>query len=249
MSAPLVSCIIPVYNGERFLAEAIRSILAQTHQPLEVIVVDDGSTDATGMVAQRYLAPDVSADFADDAAGARTRAVVRDLRQENAGPVVARNTGIALARGQYLAFLDADDRWEPTRIEKQLASLAEHPEAEISVCLVRNFFMPGFEPTNDFERRHPRNQATPAYLSIGMVLSRATLDRVGPFDTSLDHGDGADWFLRARQLGIKDILVREVLVHRRIHGNNMSKTQAAASRDEFLAIIKRSLDQRRKAEA
>jgi glycosyltransferase involved in cell wall biosynthesis len=232
MSAPLVSCIIPVFNGERFLAEAIRSILAQTHHPLEVIVVDDGSTDGTASV--------VASEFA---------ALVRYLRQDNAGPVVARNAGIAMARGQYLAFLDADDRWEPTRIEKQLASLAGHPEAEISVCLAENFFMPGFEPRNDFERQHPKNQATPAYLSIGMVLSRATFDRVGPFDPSLGHGDGADWFLRARELGIRDILVREVLVHRRIHGSNMSKTQAAASRDEFLAIIKRSLDQRRRAEA
>jgi glycosyltransferase involved in cell wall biosynthesis len=244
VSTPLVSCIIPVYNGERFLAEAIRSILAQTHHPIEVIVVDDGSTDATDRV--------VSTDFADyaDCSGAvGTRPIVRYVRQDNAGPVVARNTGIAASRGEYLAFLDADDTWEPTRIGRQLASLAEHPEAAISVCLVQNFFMPGFEPKNDFERQHPKNQATPGYLSIGMVLSRATFDRIGPFDISLDHGDGADWFLRARQLGMKDILVREVLVHRRIHGNNMSKTHAAASRDEFLAIIKRSLDQRRKAEA
>ncbi|HET9602837.1 MAG TPA: glycosyltransferase family A protein [Gemmatimonadales bacterium] len=240
MSAPLVSCIIPVYNGERFLAEAITSILAQTHRPLEVIVVDDGSTDGTGAIVAR--------DFAEHAGDAAAGAVVRYLRQENAGPVVARNTGVAAARGDYLAFLDADDTWVPKRLETQLESLSEHPEAAISVCLAQNFFMPGFEPTSDFERRHPKNQATPAFLSIGMVLSRAALDRVGPFDTSLDHGDGADWFLRARQLGVRDILVREVLVNRRIHGNNMSKTQAAASRDEFLAIIKRSLDQRRKVE-
>lgn len=229
MSAALVSCLIPVYNGERFVGEAIESILAQTHQPVEVIVVDDGSTDGTAAIVRGF--------------GER----VRYFRQDNAGPVVARNTGLAEANGSYLAFLDSDDTWEPQRLEKQLAHLAAHPEAEISVCLVRNFFMPGFEPANDFERNHPKNQATPGYLSIGMVLSRTTLDRVGAFNTSLDHGDGADWFLRARQLGVQDVLIPEVLVHRRIHGTNMSKTRAGESREEFLAIIKRSLDLRRQA--
>src|SRR3954451_22735593 len=89
--APLVSCIVPVFNGERYLREALQSILAQSYRPIEVVVVDDGSTDRS---------PVVVAGFGRE---------VRYLRQENAGPAAARNHGVQEARGELLAFLDADD--------------------------------------------------------------------------------------------------------------------------------------------
>ncbi len=229
MMPPLVSCIIPVYNGARFLAEAIGSIQAQTHQRIEIIVVDDGSTDGTAEVAT---------GFGEG---------VRYLWQENSGPVVARNRGIEASQGEYLAFLDSDDLWVPTRLEKQLTTLFDNPGTDVSVCLIQNFFMPGCEPRTDLERNHPKNGPVPGYLSGGMLLGQVVFDRVGPFDPSLEHGDGAEWFLRARQCGVRDILVDEVLVRRRIHDRNMSRTEAAASRDEFLRLIKRSLDQRRQS--
>ncbi|MBI4573499.1 MAG: glycosyltransferase family 2 protein, partial [candidate division NC10 bacterium] len=109
MTGPLVSVILPVYNGERFLAAAIASILAQDYQPIEVIVVDDGSTDGTAAIARSFQG-------------------VRYLYQPNQGPAFARNAGIAVARGAFIAFLDADDLMVPTRLSVQAGYLLAHPE-------------------------------------------------------------------------------------------------------------------------
>lgn len=229
MSAPLVSCIIPVYNGAAFLREAIESILAQSQGPLEVIVVDDGSTDAT---------PAVAASFGDQ---------VRYIRQANAGPAVARNRGIVEARGTFVAFLDADDLWRPDRLEKQMAPLLEDPSVSFSACMIQNFWTPELQA--DAAARANTRDGIPAagYLSTGMVLRRAAFELVGNFDPLLGYGDSADWILRAQEAGLRDVLVPEVLVLRRIHGANMSLTHADESRDEFLHLLKRKLDQRRAA--
>src|SRR3954452_15003770 len=104
---PLVSAIIPAHNAERFLAAAIDSVLAQTYQPIECIVVDDGSTDGTPAVARSY--------------GDR----IRLIPQEQRGVSAARNRGAAEARGELLAFLDADDRWLPERVERQARELED----------------------------------------------------------------------------------------------------------------------------
>src|SRR5262245_10754564 len=102
-SPPLVSCIVPVYNGEAFLGEALASIRAQRHRPIEILVVDDGSTDGTAAVV-------MAAD-----------AGIRYMRQDNAGGAAARNRGIGMARGTFVAFLDADDLWPPEKLERQIA--------------------------------------------------------------------------------------------------------------------------------
>ena len=106
MSAPTVTCIVPVFNGERYLREALDSIVAQSHQTLDVLLVDDGSTDASAAVAKSY--------------GDR----IRYFFQPNAGPAAARNVGLAAAQGEFVAFLDADDRWHPEKLTLQLARFA-----------------------------------------------------------------------------------------------------------------------------
>ena len=112
-----VTVVIPAYNAGRWIVETIRSALDQTHAPLEVIVVDDGSTDDTAAVAERFPAP------------------VRVLRKSNGGPASARNRGIAAASGTWIALLDADDRWLPCKLERQLA-LATPDVALIHTALV-----------------------------------------------------------------------------------------------------------------
>ena len=102
MTPGLISCVIPVFNGERYLGEALESVLAQSYQPLEVIVVDDGSTDETAEVARRY--------------GER----VRYVWQPNAGETAARNLGLTAAHGEFIAFLDADDVWDSEKLERQI---------------------------------------------------------------------------------------------------------------------------------
>jgi glycosyltransferase involved in cell wall biosynthesis len=224
---PLVSCIMPVYNGEKYIGEAIDSVLAQRGAPSELIVVDDGSTDGTAQVVHTF--------------GER----VRCLKQENAGPTVARNAGLALATGDLLAFIDADDVWEPDRLARQYADMMLEPAVDISVCLILNFFEAGFEPVTDFEKNHPKNAAVAGHAATGMLVWKRTFELVGPFNPELQHGSSADWFLRARAAGVRDRLVNEVLVHRRIHGENLSTKFSNESRAEFLSVIKASLDKRR----
>lgn len=110
---PLVSCVVPVFNGAPFLVDAVASIEAQTWRPIEIIIVDDGSTDGT---------PDVIG-----AMGTRVRA----LRQENAGPAAARNAGLRMARGEFVAFLDSDDEWLPHKLGMQIARFEARPELQV----------------------------------------------------------------------------------------------------------------------
>jgi glycosyltransferase involved in cell wall biosynthesis len=229
MSGPLVSCIVPVFNGERFLGEAIESILKQTYQPLEAIIVDDGSTDRTPAIAQGYGAP------------------VRYVRQENAGPAAARNRGVAEARGELITFLDADDLWHPEKVARQHAVLAADPRLAYTVCLIQNFWMPELEEEERARNGDRPNPAIAGYVSSGMLVHRAVMGRVGPFDAGLAHGDSAEWFIRARAAELPERLLEEILVYRRIHGANRSRTQAEGSREEFLRLLKRGLDQRRAA--
>lgn len=106
MADPLVSVVVPVYNGERYLRETLESIVRQTCRDIEVLVVDDGSTDRSAAVADSFGPP------------------VRVIRQENQGESVARNRGIDVARGTWIAYCDADDLWVPEKLEKQLAAAA-----------------------------------------------------------------------------------------------------------------------------
>lgn len=113
MQQPLASVIIPAYNAERYLRQAVESALAQTHSNLEVVIVDDGSTDGTRRLADEIAATDPR---------------VRVFTQENAGVGAARNRGIAEAHGEFLAPLDADDFWYPKKLERQIAALEERGE-------------------------------------------------------------------------------------------------------------------------
>jgi glycosyltransferase involved in cell wall biosynthesis len=115
----LVSVIVPAHNAEKFLAEALASILAQDYRPIEVIVVDDGSTDGTATIAQAYTD-------------------VRYVFQKKQGAAAARNAGLAICSGALIAFLDADDLWVPNKLSRQSAYLDEHPEA---VCVSGKTFL------------------------------------------------------------------------------------------------------------
>lgn len=112
MSNPTVSVVIPCYNGAKFLRETLDSVLSQTYPVLEVLVIDDGSTDDSAAIAESYGSP------------------IRVIRQPNQGESVARNRGIDEAKGDWIAFLDADDLWEPVKIEKQIAFSELHPEVK-----------------------------------------------------------------------------------------------------------------------
>jgi glycosyltransferase involved in cell wall biosynthesis len=226
VTEPLVSCIVPVFNGERYLSEALESILAQTHARLEVIVVDDGSTDGTRTVARSY--------------GGR----VRYFHQENAGHAAARNLGLDAANGPLVAFLDADDLWHSEKLERQVAHFRAVPALDACVTFVRNFWSPELAPDDrwgDSRLAEP----VPGYRSVTLLARRSLFDTVGRFDPALRHGNDTDWFLRAAEHGATIKLLRDVLVYRRLHDANRSRLLATSSRSEYVRILKASLDRRR----
>lgn len=220
----LVSCIIPVYNGERFVGEAIASVLAQSHQPVEVIVVDDGSTDATADVVRAFGSS------------------VQYIPQPNAGPPAARNVGIRAARGEFIGFLDADDRWLPDKVARQLARFDAEPELGCCLTLVRLFW----DDANSAEEMAYRAKGqieVETQQQSSMLVRRAVFDSVGLFDPDLPHAALVEWFERAQVHGMRTGRVSEVVAERRMHDANFSRRES--SRDEILRLVKRRLDERR----
>jgi len=228
MKQPLISCIVPVFNGERYLAEALNSILAQTYRSLEIIVADDGSTDATAALVASY--------------GDR----VRYVWQPNTGPAAARNLGLSVVQGELVAFLDQDDLWHPEKLERQTARFVPGLELDACVTHVQPFWIPELRHAASQSRDHRLTRALPGYLT-GTLLARPSLfETVGLFDTALRYGDAMDWFLRAADHGVTIELLPDVLMYHRIHHNNFSRLHASASGNEFLHILKQSLDRRRR---
>jgi glycosyltransferase involved in cell wall biosynthesis len=224
---PLVSCILPVFNGERYLREALDSMLRQTYRHLELIVVDDGSTDGSSAIAASY--------------GDRLRV----LRQANAGPAAARNCGLRDMRGEFAAFLDADDLWHPEKLARQMARFAESPALDVCVTHVHNFWIPELAEEAARFRDHRIARPLPAYLASTMVARRRAFDLVGAFDASLGFGHSTEWFLRAAARGAVVEALPDVLYSRRIHHANRSRLMYAESRDEYLRLVKAHLDRQR----
>lgn len=224
---PRVSCIIPAFNSERFVGEAIASVLAQSHQPVEVIVVDDGSTDATADAVRR-CGP-----------------AVRYIHQPNAGPPAARNAGIRVARGDFIAFLDADDRWHPEKLARQLALFDAEPGLDCCLTLVRLFWEAGLRAEEMAYREKGRVEVETQQQS-SMLVRRAAFDVVGLFDPDLPHAALMEWFERAQGCGLRIGRLPDVVVERRMHAANFSRSQN--NREEVLRLVKRRLDQRRGAQ-
>lgn len=222
-AAPTVSVVIPVFDSERFLAEAIESVFAQRHAPLEVIVVDDGSTDET---------PDVAGRYGD---------AIRYYRQENRGTPAARNRGVELATGELIAFLDADDLYSPDKLALQLPRLEARPDTEI-VLGFRQYYM--LEDDGTGFRKHMEPMMA---LQLACGLFRASVfSRIGPFDEGLRLTDDWNWFMRARELGVRLLIHRDVVLHQRIHEANITR-QRELGRQETLLLVRESLARRRQA--
>ncbi len=225
---PKVSVIIPTYNHAQFVAQAIESALAQTLAPVEVIVVDDGSTDETAQVLAHY--------------GERIRVV----RQQNGGVAAARNAGAALAVGEYLAFLDADDTWLPRKLEKQLARFQAEPNLGLVHC-----GMVEFNPAGVLMHEHLDGDegwiaeklllfnGRSVVVGIGStsLVPRAVFEEVGGFDPRLSTS--ADWDLACRiTLRYRVGFVPELLLYYRLHGANMHINFRAMEHDMLLAFAK-----------
>jgi len=227
MASPLISCIVPVFNGDRYIREALDSILRQTYAPLEVVVADDGSTDDTASVVATY--------------GER----VRYVWQANAGPGAARNLGLQSVRGDFVAFLDADDVWHPDKLTRQMARFEARPELDLCVTRIKNFWVPELREEAVRFRDHPLARPMPGYALSTLLARRALFEGDGRFDPGLRHTNDTDWFVRAAERGATMDLLPDVLVFRRLHPANRSRRLAGASREEYLQLVKSALDRKR----
>jgi glycosyltransferase involved in cell wall biosynthesis len=221
---PLVSVVIPVRDGAAFVAAAIDSVCGQSLGDLEVIVVDDGSTDASFAIAAGH--PD-----------GRIRAV----RQAATGAAAARNHGARLARGEWLAFLDADDLWVAEKLRLQLAALEQTRSATMAFGHVQEFLSPEFA-TAGAERAIPR--LLPGYSVVTLLLRRRDFVVAGDFDERLMTGEFADWYDRGRTAGLEPLLLPDTLTLRRIHAGNLHRRRRADSQG-YPAMLKAMLDRRR----
>lgn len=217
---PKVSVVMPVYNAERFLEDAIGSVLQQNYSPLQLIVVDDGSTDGTGGIARRFEETCY-------------------LRQENAGPSAARNKGIAAADGAILAFLDSDDRWTPDKLACQVGHMMQHPEHLFTIAKFRYFLEPGCPIPSSFKPELLERELVGRIPST-LVARRAAFETVGEFDTSLRTGEDVDWFARAKDLEVPMAVIPKVLLHKRVHDQNAS-ADAAANTPLLMKVLQQSI--------
>jgi glycosyltransferase involved in cell wall biosynthesis len=221
-----ISVIIPVYNGERYLAESIQSVLAQTPLPDEIIVVDDGSTDATAQIV---------ADLAETAS-----IPIRYSYQTNQGPAAARNTGIRFARGDVLAFQDADDVWLPEKLAVQTALLHQHSDAQAVIGYSQLLFDSNHHDETDPQLRRP---GLILLLQAG-IFRRAVFERIGDFDPGLRVGEDADWFLRALEQSIEMVVHPEIVIIYRRHAANLTGS-LQRSQQQLMMALRRSLARRR----
>jgi glycosyltransferase involved in cell wall biosynthesis len=208
---PSVSVVVPAYNAARTIETTLHSVLQQTVEDLELLVVDDGSTDTT---------PDIVRSVKDDR--------LRLLQQPNAGHASARNAGIRAAQGRYVAVVDADDVWLPHKLERQVALLDSHPEVRAlhgSAVFVDDSLRPLFIATSPDGKNDLLDVLCfrgLAAMMVTLIAERALLEQVGGFDPSLIILQ--DWELAIRLARLGELYsISEPLVLYRLHATNQSK--------------------------
>jgi glycosyltransferase involved in cell wall biosynthesis len=234
MPRPLVSVVIPAFNSERFLGEALASVFAQTYAPVETIVVDDGSSDGT-------------------AALARAQPGVNLIEQENSGPSAARNRGFAVSRGEFVAFHDSDDLMTPDKLTVQVGHMLDNPDvgcvlAEQELIVEEGaelpFWAEGSKVETVMPSRPPELEDEPLVHPMSMVVRRKTFERVGDFDESMRAAEDFDWMLRAVEEGVEIARLSEVLMRRRVHPDSLTQN-AAASRAGLFRAFKARIERHR----
>lgn len=223
MTGPLVSVVVPVHNGERFLGAALESALAQDYPRLEIVVVDDGSSDRSAEIAASYP--------------------VSLLRQPNRGVASARNAGVEGSRGEVLAFLDQDDVWLERKVSRQLAVLAARPSLGFVLARMQIFLEPG-TPRPDWLHETALKHPSRAPIPSALMVRREAFERVGGFDSSYRIACDADWLARAKDAGVAWDAVGETLVRYRIHAGNGVNERGAMLR-ELMGVLQASVRRRR----
>jgi len=223
---PKISVVIPVFNGEAYLGQALESVTGQRFPNLEILVVDDGSTDGSEALARRIPG-------------------IQYLRQKNAGPAAARNVGISAATGDFLAFIDADDLWPEGKLRQQREYFHRNSGLDLAISRLRLISAEASAPGT-----LPNFLSEPfTAFTFGCALVKKSLfDKVGLLDPSLAQAEDVEWLMRAKERGAKLKFCEEVGLYYRRHPANMTGDRARAH-SHLLKTLKKSLDRRRDHES
>jgi glycosyltransferase involved in cell wall biosynthesis len=222
MRRSMISVILPVYNGERYLEQAVESILAQDYPNIEILIIDDGSTDKTAIVAKKF--PGVRYEF-----------------QENRGPSSARNRGASLAKGELLSFLDHDDFWVSHKLSSQVKAMGQNENIGFVICQCCILPDPEFPPPMKLRKElteHPQK----TYIPSGLLIRKAILEQIGGFDERYRTDEDTDLMFRLRDAKIDYGYCEELLFYHRMHQTNLSyKNQCGFSAERMLGSIRASI--------
>jgi glycosyltransferase involved in cell wall biosynthesis len=225
LNQPLVTVIIPVYNGQRYLGQALDSVFAQSYGPREVIVVDDGSTDDSAAIARAYPS-------------------VHYLYQQNQGPGAARNRALAVAQGELIAFLDQDDTWHLEKLRVQVDYLEQHRQIEAVIAHMQIVLEMGTPWPATLNRDHYRSEP-PCYMPSALLTRRTLFAQIGLFNPAYSCSSDSDWFFRVKDAGIPLAVIPQVLLTKRIHPTNQFRDQTIVH--QTLQAVRSSIHRRRQA--
>jgi glycosyltransferase involved in cell wall biosynthesis len=216
-----ISTIIPVYNAARYVGEAIESVLSQDFYENEIILINDGSSDNSVEVLTKY------------------QSKARIFDRINRGPAVTLNEGINMAKGEFLTFLDADDRWLPGKLNLQLTAFQENDLLDCCFGHVQQFISP--ELSEEIKNKYLSQELPqPGYLRQTMMVKKRSFMKAGFFDENLRTGEFIDWYLRAKSVNLKMQMLPESVTERRIHDKSMGSNHDHDR--QFASIMKQHLD-------
>jgi glycosyltransferase involved in cell wall biosynthesis len=219
MKSDLISVVIPAYNAEEYLQESLDSLYDQISPvDFEIIVVNDGSTDRTLQILE--------------AQGDK----IRVFSHANSGVCKTRNLGFKAAKGNYITCLDADDLYEPDKLDKQYRYLKDHPNLDMVFCKVEQFISPELDPSDRKIPEHVRVMNSMNFA--GGLFKSEVFEKNGYIDESLrSYGEFIDWFARAKEIGLKYAVMDEILYKRRVHDSNYGKVNASEQMD-YLKVLR-----------
>jgi len=220
-----ISTIVTVFNYERFVGEAIESVLTQTRKVDEVIVVNDGSTDGTAAVLAAF------------------EKHINIINQPNSGEPAALNAALSIATGDVLTFLDADDLWNVDKTKTQCEILTHHPSVEAVFGMVQQFVSEDSLQGSGTAR--PCRPPQPGVSKITMMIRRASFERVGAFNEAVRHAEFVEWYTRAVTASLRTTMLDRVVAMRRIHDRNKGIVNRREQSRDTLYSLKQMLSRRR----
>ncbi|MBN1317302.1 MAG: glycosyltransferase [Anaerolineales bacterium] len=221
---PLVSVIIPVLNGERFLAEAVSSVLEQNYRPVEILVIDGRSIDGTAEIARSFEK-------------------VRYICQTDQGLANARNEGIRAAGGELIAFLDHDDIWTLNKLGIQVDYLIQHSNIQYTISKIRLFLEQGCVLPLGYSKRLIENSQV-GFTPGALVARKSLFQKIGFFNSEYAIGCDTDWFARTLDANVPMVVIPQILHYKRIHDANLSLI-VRVYKEELLSLLNKSIKRKR----